>query len=232
MNCPSFQRLALIDPQHLPPEALNHAERCPRCQAALKSLRHNDALLRAALVATKSDGLQARVLADAGVDRSRRHFGLGLAAGIGFAVLGGAQWLRLSAQAGSDQLWVDALSQHFEDDPEHLRPADPEAGNRLARALADLGGELQVTLPPVVRAGLCKLKHRTAAHLVFELPDERVVVFLLPHERIDAHFKVAGWYGELQPVSGGTVGVLARHAQSLRQFHAALGDGLRFLPAV
>ncbi|MBI2379583.1 MAG: DUF3379 family protein [Gammaproteobacteria bacterium] len=226
MNCQTVRHAALVDPARLPAEAQAHVGGCTSCQAFLGSLHHNDALLRKAFATTQSACLAERVLAEKGFDRSRRRFGLGLAASIALGGLGAASWLRQKPAPLSAQDWAKLMTEHFEADPEHLRPGDPEAPARFERALADLGGTRRADLPPLLRADLCHLQGHNAAHLVFEVDTRRAVVFLVGQDVGPAHFAVGDWQGELRHVVGGTVGIIAPDLATVRKLGDVLAGNL------
>lgn len=206
MNCQSIRQQILIDPYHLNDNAQRHIDACAECRATLESALHNDQLMREAFASKPPPGLQERIEAEASFTTSRRRLGMGIAASIAAIGMAGTGWL-LSHQWSSDP-WVEAMIAHFGKDPQHLFPADPNAGQQFDQVLAKLGGKQTSKLPPVVRADSCLLRQKTAGHIVFEINDARAVAFFLQQHVTPTTFTAAEWQGEVLAVPGGSVGIL------------------------
>lgn len=225
MKCQGIRREISIDPQRLAPEVEQHLEDCGRCRRYLDSMRHNDAMLRAAFAETAQPALQERLIAEAGFSRSRRRFALGLAAGFAALSAPGIFWLARSNSPG-EQSWARAMLEHLHEDPQHLYSADPMAPLQLDRILGQFGAERVAELPNVLRAGQCKLNGHPAAHLVFEVRGERAVSFLVGQPSQPASFDDAPWCAELRGLPGATLGVFAANRACVDRLANALSTGL------
>lgn len=231
MNCQEVQTLLLTDARHLPPDVGAHLLHCADCRARRAAIGRLDADLTRALALPAPEGLHQRLLLAQRLRRRRWHAGFALAASLLAGVALTVQFERDARETPPD--WGAAFAEHLLEDPQHTLPADPAAMQALHRALAELGAHEQGELPRVLRADLCMVQNRLAAHLVFEVEGQPVVVFLMPGELPAvqgpaAPPSAADWSGELRTVAGGTVAAFARDPARARILCESLRRSVRW----
>lgn len=218
MSCEHTRRAVLVDPLHLPPSVQDHLATCPDCRHLLQTQLQQTQMLRLAMEQAPPAGLHQRLIQAQALQQpaapaarmSRRQTLWGLAATVAAGSVGLGVWMSQRRPQQPEQ-WARVIQKHFFEDPIHLLPPDPEAGEQMNQLLDRLGARRLAELPPVLRARMCLLHDCRSAHLVFNWQDQRAVAFLLP-QPVSAAWPVqeGSWRGELRPVVGGMTAVLAQ----------------------
>lgn len=247
MNKREFERQLQIDPQRLDDEAARYLTDNDEAKASVKAARRFDNQLESALNIAVPEDLAARVLVNQVYQieeervhddsdrntRSNSHWrgllGGSLAAGL-FALVflwqGGYQ-----STDGfiSEQHVVEHIVAHIDEDPNLMTAVNlPTTDAALKQLFRAVGAELDQPLEGMSYAGVCDLEGQKGLHMVMQQPQGPVTVIVMPGQYIAASkaFKASGLHGELIPVKGGMVAIVADTAQQV-----ALAQ-LRFFQAV
>jgi hypothetical protein len=244
MDCEQTRRAVVIDPTHLRAEAQSHADTCAACAAFFTGHLQHSALLRRSMVQTHAPQLQARLLAAQQMSEqaqassqqqgiTRRWWLTAAAASVSLGAVGLGTWWRSSHTASQPtEQWAQLMQAHFEEDPLHLLPPDPEAASLLDGVLSRIGAKRMVNtshnpLPRILRAQYCVLRQQGSAHLVCELDGQRGVVFVIPAKTQSATpLQAPGWAGEMHALVGGTAGVFAQDASTAQKLGQAMAASL------
>ena len=227
MTCKSIRHQILTDPYQLSRDVEKHLAHCAGCRSYHASVHHNDGMLRNIFARVQQEGLHERLLAERTFQPSRRRFVLGVAASLAVGGFVTANYFS-RPQARSAEDWVAAMLNHLQHDPQHTYARDPDASTELTGALASLGGRQIAPVPTILRAGMCSLAGTKAAHVVFEVKDERAIAFVVEQQVKPSAFRIAEWCIQLHPISGGTVAVFASNEDCAQRLSVALSRAIEF----
>lgn len=228
MECLEFRRQAGADPQHLGPEARQHAAACPRCAGHLGALLALDQRILAAL--------QVQV---PGTVAAPRH------GGAAIAVLDRRRWMALAASIiggvlVGTLLWVGGprnslaqdLIEHLDHEPEALvTTIRPEENAVLGEVLERGGIRLRSGTPLVSYASSCLFRGHTVPHLVVQTTDGPVTVMVLRNEKPASavNFDEQGFAGRIMPAGPGSIAVIGADGVDLEEIAARVLAAVEWL---
>ena len=230
MECLEFRRQAGADPQHLGPEARQHAAACQQCAGHLAALLALDERILAAL--------QVPVQAVGTAAAPRRG-------GAAIAVLDRRRWMALAASIiggvlVGTLLWVGGprnslaqdLIEHLDHEPEALVATKrPEEDTVLGKVLERGGIRLRPDVPLVSYASSCRFRGHTVPHLVVQTTDGPVTVMVLRNERpaSPVHFDEQGFAGRIVPAGPGSIAVIGADGADLGEIAARVLAAVEWL---
>jgi hypothetical protein len=230
MECLEFRRQAGADPQHLGPEAQQHAAACPRCTGHLAALLALDERILAALqVPVQVPGATAatrrRSVAVAVLDRRRW---MALAASIiGGVLVGTLLWV-----GGPRNSLAQDLIEHLDHEPEALVVAKrPEEDTVLGKVLQRGGIRLRPDAPLVSYASSCRFRGHTVPHLVVQTADGPMTVMVLRNEKpaSPVRFDEQGFSGRIVPAGPGSIAVIGADGADLEEIAARVLAAVEWL---
>ena len=213
MNCLEFRHACLTEPEGPDSEFRSHAESCRTCHDFLAEQRQMEERLRRVLTVEPPDGLAARIRLRQSFAPRRWAPRLAVAATVLLAI----------TATSMTYLWNRPLSleaevlAHIEAEPEALAAQGPASTDKLAAVLRALGAHLE-SMPGEVRyAGICDIRRRPGAHLVFNGERGPVTVLLLPDEQLSqrAPLRAGNYEGVVLPVSGGSLAIVGLRGEPL-----------------
>ncbi len=232
MNCLEFRRLALANPQHPGPTALEHEATCPDCARFYLELRQQEEALYQALSIPVPDGLADRILLGARprlFDRfgSPRLWLPALAAALVLAL-----GLNIMAPRGmSPETLAAGIIAHVRHEPETLAAEQSVPWPKLVRAFARSGGDLTSEPAQVSYAGRCPLPGGGhGEHIVLKTPQGKVTLILMPSKPVAAALRLFkdGLNVSVLPAGEGSIALVAESDERVRQAEASLGRSVRW----
>lgn len=232
MNCLEFRRLALANPQHPGPAALEHEAACPACARFYLDLRRHEEVLYQALSIPVPDGLAERVLLTTR-PRLMDYFSpprLWLPALA--AVLALTLGLTLTAPRDmSPETLAVGIIAHVRAEPEVLAAEGQVPMGKLVRAFERGGGKLLDMPFQASYAGRCPLPGGgTGEHIVLNTPQGKVTLILMPSKPMSAALRLFkdGLYVSVLPAGEGSLALVAEADELLRSAEAKLRSGVRW----
>jgi hypothetical protein len=228
MECLEFRRQAGADPQHLGPEARQHAATCQGCTGHLAALLALDERIVAALrvqVPVATAAPRSGGAAIASLDRRRW---MALAASIiGGVLVGTLLWV-----GGPRSSLAQDLVGHLGHEPEALvATKQPEEDIVLGRVLERGGIRLRPDAPLVSYARSCRFRGHTAPHLVVQTTAGPVTVMVLRNEKpaSPVNFDEQGFAGWIVPTGPGSIAVIGSDGADLEEIAARVLAAVEWL---
>jgi hypothetical protein len=230
MECLEFRRQAGADPQHLAPEARDHAATCLRCTGHLAALLALDERILAALqVPVEVPGAAAapgRGRAAIAILDRRRWMALA-ASIIGGVLVGTLLWV-----GGPRNSLAQDLIEHLDHEPEALVATNrPEEDTVLGKVLERGGIRLRPDTVLVSYASSCLFRGDTVPHLVVQTTDGPVTVMMLRNEKpaSPVRFDEQGYSGRIVPAGPGSIAVIGADGADLKEITARVLAAVEWL---
>jgi len=226
MNCLEFRRLALANPQHPGPTALEHEAVCAECARFYLDLRRQEEDLYQSLAIPVPEGLADRILFQTRprlLDRARSArvwlpalaATLALALGLNFMI----------PRDMSPETLAAGIIDHVRREPEALTAEQPVPMARLVHAFADSGGELTSEPAPISYAGRCPLPGGgMGEHIVLKTPRGKVTLILMPGKPVAAALRLFkdGLNVSVLPAGEGSLALVAESDALVREAEAGI----------
>jgi len=180
-------------------------------QDQLAQLESFEAELQSALDVEIPENLADKIMLDNAMDKPK--FGLftmkkftAMAASIALVSFVSLRLLLTPVTALAD----DAL-EHIYHDIEHLSSNQPDAKEKMLRAMRAVGLSHEVNLKKISYAANCMVGKRAGVHLVIEIGADTYTVLLLPNVSVDApsFFSDENFHGEITAMNQGALIVIA-----------------------
>ncbi len=241
MNCLQFRRKLLEDPRCQEPDFKRHGRECAACQREFERVQAFEASLREAVHIQPPAGLEERILRAQWQEASPtkpptptstpRRYWPAIAAGI--VMLFSATLLYENGwrekTRGPQDLETSVLN-HIQDELPHLHEVHDVPRQRLAKLIAQLGGELKIPLRHVNFAGKCQMRKHPGAHLVLAGEKGPVTILIMPGEKIPAarRFHSKRFDGELMPLDNGSVAVVGERNEDIARIANRIAQSIRW----
>jgi len=128
--------------------------------------------------------------------------------------------------------YVAHIMTHVEHDPEHLTAfKEPKSEQDLHKLFLAVGATVQQPLSEMSYAGECVVNGQKGLHLVMQSPTGPVTVIVMPGQQLAAMeaFKTSGYQGELLPVKGGVVAIVAHTMEQVASGHMRFFKAIKFV---
>ena len=232
MNCLEFRRMALANPQHPGPTALEHEADCPECARFYLDLRRQEEALYQSLAIPVPEGLADRILLRTRprlFDRARsvRVWLPALAATLALAL---GLNLMISRDMSPESLAASAIA-HVRREPETLVAEQQVPMARLVSAFAGSGGELMSEPVPISYAGRCPLPGGGfGEHIVLKTAQGKVTLILMPGKPVAAALRLFkdGLNVSVLPAGEGSLALVAESDAQVRNAEAELQRAVRW----
>lgn len=232
MTCLEFRRLALANPQHPGPAALEHEAVCPDCARFYLDLRRQEEALYQALSIPVPEGLADRILLKTRPRRLDRlaapRFWLPALAAALVLALG----LNLMVPHGlTSEALAAGIIAHVRHEPEVLAAEQSVPWPKLVRAFARSGGDLTSEPAQVSYAGRCLLPGGgQGEHIVLKTPQGKVTLILMPGKPVAAALRLFkdGLNVSVLPAGKGSLALVAESDTLVRDAEADLVRAVRW----
>ena len=225
MDCLSFRRRLLVDPQHRDAAMDAHSAACEQCQNFLgAAMRFERQLDRTAKV-TVADDLSARILMRiSNPSRTNKYWSMGAVAGIAILITI-AVWF--TAYPSAQRQVASYLSAHGYTTQSNA----PTAAADAATILRKLGVRASDTIGPVASAMPCVVGQKAAVHLVLESDHGPVTVLVLPFTEVakTARFKVGDQVPLIAPCPRGSIAVAGTPQAAVDAARARVERAISFI---
>lgn len=226
MDCFEFRRLKLVAPRETTSDQVRHMSECARCAAFADELDGLDRGLQAAMLVPVPEGLADRILLRLKL-RGRRWFGEIALAAMLLLGLGVSLWQ--TETTARSELGKRMIA-HVLSEPHVFTMEEDIPGERVAGAMASVGGLLRGTIGNVTFMEHCKTLDPGATHLVVRTAYGSASVVLLPHSIQRSTVQVAdqGLVAIVFPAQRGSISVVAQSAGTADMVGAIVRNALRW----
>jgi len=234
MDCLEFRRRLLQDPYENDSELLEHEANCAECSQFSKSVRTQEASLRALLNAPApppelAENIRLSTRLEHPVSYAHRAW-FGAAAGVLLAITISMTSLFNEHHERENMSLVQNVIHHIEEEANHLHDPGPASPARVKMVFARFGAKL-VDDPGVVRfAAECVMRKRTGVHLVLKGDQGPVTVFFMPGEQVSAKTMVDSGHlhGEIIPTDWGALAVVGENGEHIAPITQRVSKAVRW----
>ncbi|MEM7304168.1 MAG: DUF3379 family protein [Pseudomonadota bacterium] len=230
MNCLSVRRLISTNVRDDSEAFLEHISGCPSCKSFYeKQLRFNRTL-KQALEVEVPEGLAERILVETNLSEKKSSQKnvkwLAMAASILVVVV-----VFSTTTLHSPPALADAILEHVKVDVAPLQEQSDISLAQLNQLLKPHGVKAEKNIGHATAAGLCVIKGKQGAHVVFQGKNEPVTMIIVPetlkadeiHTINDQQYK-----GYLVGTKHGTLAVISEDEESLQEFKTRMRENLMF----
>lgn len=224
MNCIEFRRLALADPHHPPPQALDHIQECAGCRDFIASAARTDTALAARIGRTPlPDGLADRVLLHVHGTQGLRTRPWAIAASVLLVLAAALAFTFAPDDAGLER----AALAHVEEEPYNLTAQQNVSLQAVDDALATVGARRHGDIGVVTYLGTCPLPGGEGKHLVVTSPHGRFSLILMPAQIANRKVAEQGSHSAIaKPAARGTYAIVAGTTPHIYQIEKMLDQNI------
>jgi hypothetical protein len=223
MNCETFRRRVLIDPNDPDPDLQAHARDCLGCAEALRDVLLFEERMREALrTELHAGGLRSS-------KGTRRSPGLVSLLLLSFSLLLVVLWMGWGGLAQGpgdvyDAEWQELVLGHIREEESHLREREEVPFGRVSLLLGSLGGRLTREIGSVRYAGRCRIGRRDGIHLVLAGENGPVTALFMRGTPLDDRLELRGdgLTGVLVPARFGNLAVVGGRGEPLERLTGRL----------
>lgn len=234
MDCLEFRRRLLQDPYQNDGQLLEHEANCAECAMFSKSVRTQEASLRALLNAPSpppelAENIRLSTRLEHPVSYTHRAW-FGAAASVLLAITISMTSLFNEHHERGSMALVQNVIHHIEDESDHLHDPGPASRARVSMVLSRFGAKL-VGDPGEVRfAAECVMRKRTGVHMVLQGNQGPVTVFFMPGEQVAAVTEVDSerLHGEIIPTDWGVLAVVGENGEQIAPIAQRLTKAVRW----
>ncbi|GKT12555.1 MAG: hypothetical protein ISEC1_P1533 [Thiomicrorhabdus sp.] len=128
--------------------------------------------------------------------------------------------------------YVAHIVDHMKHDPELMTTFKPPSSEQeLQNLFAAVGASIEQPMSNISYAGECVVNGQKGLHIVMQQNGEPVTVIIMPGQHIAAieAFETRGYQGELLPVKGGVVAVVANNLEQVALAHMRFFKAIKFV---
>ncbi|BCN94060.1 hypothetical protein THMIRHAM_18450 [Thiomicrorhabdus immobilis] len=157
----------------------------------------------------------------------------GLAASVlGFAIVLGLWQTPQSLKAFSGEATIDHILAHIQEDPTLMTAVKlPNSNQELQQLFANVGAQLAKPVEGMSYAGMCDVEGQQGLHIVMQEQGQPITIIVIPGQQVSAieAFHKSGYQGELIPVKGGVVAIVANSMEQLALAQIRFFKAVRFV---
>jgi len=145
-------------------------------------------------------------------------------------VFGGWQYNQLSPEL-SPEATVEHIIAHIEEDPSLMTAVKlPTSEQELQQLFANVGAQLSKPVEGMSYAGMCDVEGQQGLHIVMQDKGEPITIIVMPGHKIAAieAFQQSGYQGELVPVQGGVVAIVANTMEQVAMAQLRFFNAVKF----
>lgn len=194
-----------------------------------RSIRHHDELSTNTETAAKSSVADSKV-----VSLFKRSSWLyGLAASILVVAVGVNQFFSHSHHdfGHGTEGFIDHVLAHIEEDAYALTTIRmPDSKEEMNELFATVGAQLNQSVEGMTYAGMCDVHGEEGLHIVMQQNNKPVTLIVMAGEHVDTMqaFERSGYKGQLVPVKGGVVAIVADTMEQVALASARFFKAVRF----
>lgn len=228
MNCLTVRRIISTHVKDNSDAFLEHLSECSSCRSFYeKQLRFNNSL-KQALEIEVPEGLAERVLVELNLNEKKTNQKnlkwLAMAASILLVVV-----MFSTAPFHTPPALADAIVEHVKYDVAALREKSDISLQQLNQLLKPHGVKADRNIGKATSAGICVIKGKRGAHVVFQGNNKPVTVIILPEQlKADDEDAINDplYKGYLVSTKHGTLAVISEDEESLQEFKIRMRDNL------
>lgn len=219
MDCLEFRRRLLQDPYQSDAELLQHEANCAECAQYSKSVRTQEASLRALLNAPAAPPeLAENIRLSTRLEHPRGYahrVWFSAAASLLLAITISMGSLFNEHHERGNMSLAQNVIHHIEEEANHLHEPSLASPGRINTVLARFGAELVGDPGEVHFAAECVMRKRTGVHLVLQGDQGPVTVFFMPGEQLAEKTMVDSerFHGEIIPTEWGALAVVGENGE-------------------
>lgn len=224
IDCVTFRRRLLEDPQQETRAMARHEAACRTCAAYAHQLRATEQQLREAFDVEVPPELAERIQLAVSYERApqptrRPSMWLATAASVLLAAFIGIRWIdRPQPLQPPHQLTLsESVLNHINDEIHVLRQPGPVGPYKVERVFARFGAALTGPIGPISFAAECKMRHKTGVHLVIPGEMGAITILFMPGEMTEQQQTIATarFEGEILPTRWGSIAIVGEHGEHL-----------------
>ena len=228
MNCLTVRRIISTNVRDDSDAFVEHIAECATCRSFYeKQIRLNNSL-KQALEVDVPEGLAERVLVELNLKEkkaSQKNIQwMAMAASLLLVVV-----LFSTAPFHTPPALADAIVEHVKYDVNALREKSEISLQQLNQLLKPHGVRADKNIGKATAAGICVIKGKRGAHIVFQGKNEPVTVIILPEQlKVDDENTINDslYKGYLVSTKHGTLAVISEDEESLQDFKTRMRDSL------
>lgn len=157
----------------------------------------------------------------------------GLAASVlGFAILLGVWQTPQSIKTLSGEATIDHILAHIQEDPTLMTVVKlPNGEQELQQLFANVGAQLAKPVEGMSYAGMCDVEGQKGLHIVMQEQGQPITIIVIPGQQVAVTeaFHKSGYQGELIPVKGGVVAIVANSMEQVALAQIRFFNAVRFV---
>lgn len=224
IDCVTFRRRLLENPQQDTRAMARHEASCPTCAAYAQQVRSTELQLAKLFDVDVPPELSERIQLAVSFERSpsqrrRRPLWLATAASLLLAVFIGVLWLheRQPIERPLQVTLSESVLHHINDEIHVLRQPGPVGPYKVERVFSRFGAAVTGPIGPVSFAAECKMRNKTGVHLVIPGEMGAITVMFMPGEMTDHQEVIVTerFTGKILPTSWGSIAIVGEKGEHL-----------------
>ncbi|WP_040727747.1 DUF3379 family protein [Thiomicrorhabdus sp. Kp2] len=121
-------------------------------------------------------------------------------------------------KAISGEAMVEHILAHIAEDPSLMTAVKlPNSEEEMQQLFASVGAQLNKPVEGMSYAGICEVEGQKGLHIVIQESGEPITIIVMPGQQVAAMqaFEKSGYHGELMPVKGGVVAIVANSMEQV-----------------
>jgi len=121
-------------------------------------------------------------------------------------------------KAISGEAMVEHILAHIAEDPSLMTAVKlPNSEEEMQQLFASVGAQLNKPVEGMSYAGICDVEGQKGLHIVIQERGEPITIIVMPGQQVTAMqaFEKSGYHGELMPVKGGVVAIVANSMEQV-----------------
>jgi hypothetical protein len=230
MDCLTFRRLVLSDPQRTDEVIAEHIAECPQCRAYRRGIRQLDGVLQSAIKLPMPECLPARILLRQS-NKSRRIGMWGFSSVIAACCLIAVAIGWHFAQPQSATQWQRAVESYIDQAQSVPDLTSLVAIDDVNALLNEVGVNLSADIGEITAAVPCVIGNRRAAHLVVVGEDGPVTVLIMPDAEIQqrVEFTTEKISGVIAPCPRGSIAVVGGTGEPVNKIRQRFERAITFI---
>ncbi|WP_319380911.1 DUF3379 family protein [Thiomicrorhabdus sp.] len=147
-------------------------------------------------------------------------------------LVGGSLYYSHQHRTLDGQDYITHIIKHIEADPELMTAYKvPENPHEIQALFSKVGAQLQKPIESMSYAGECDVEGQKGLHIVMQDEQGPVTIIVMPGNRLSAMqaFQSSGYHGELIPVKGGVVAIVANSMEQIALAQLRFFQAVRFV---
>ncbi len=156
----------------------------------------------------------------------------GIAASVLVFAVGINLWSNSSPVILTGDDFVNHVIHHLEDDPDYMVASNsPKSQAEMSKLFTKVGATLDKPIDGMTYAGVCDVEGQEGLHIEMQDQGRHVTVIVIPGQQAEAAlaFNKSGYKGEIIPVKGGVVAIVADTMQQLALAQIRFFKSVRFV---